>query len=54
MKIPKGSSRKKKAKQSPGLETIAISATTDGGILNSLPVHRYSVVIFAFSGSSRL
>ena len=54
MKTPKGSGRKKKDKKSPGLETVAISATKTGGILKSLPVHRYSVVSFTFSGPLRL
>ena len=53
VKIPKDSGRKKD-KQSPGLETIAISATKNVGILKSLPAHRYSVVIFTFSGPLRL
>ena len=54
MKIPKCSGRKKKDKQSPELETIAISATKNGGIIKSFPVHQYSVVIFTFSGALRL
>ena len=53
MKIIKGPGRKKD-KQSPRPETIASSATKNGGILKSLPVHRYTVVIFINSGPLRL